>query len=171
MSIAVGSQPCCAGSGPAREAEDERASLLALNGCTWMALSNQRAEKPGGCSCPPGFCLALAAFALEQEGGPNKHLALVMDQAGCHTKKDLVVPQGLHLLFLPSHSPELHPAERVGPLSHEPRANRTFPSLDELEQVQPERCRWLHTHPEGLRDRTSFPWWPSSFHTTETDLI
>jgi hypothetical protein len=52
------------------------------------------------------FSLALCAFAQEQEVGPNKHLLVVMDQAGWHKSRDLVLPEGLHLLFLPSHSPE-----------------------------------------------------------------
>src|SRR5581483_1734917 len=112
------------------------------------------------------FSLALSAFAKEQGVGPNKHLLLVMDQAGWHKSRDLVLPQGLHLLFLPAHSPELQPAERLWPLSNEPLANRTFASLDELEQVQAERCRWLQTHPEVIRGRTSFHWWPASLDTT-----
>jgi transposase len=112
------------------------------------------------------FSLALAAFSQEQEVGPNKHLLLVMDRAGWHRSRDLVIPQGVHLLFLPSHSPELQPAERLWPLSNEPLANRTFASLDELEQVQAERCRWLQAHPEVIRGRTSFHWWPSSLDST-----
>lgn len=66
-----------------------------------------------------------------------------MDQAGWHKSRDLVLPEGLHGLFLPAHSPELQPAERLWPLSNEPLANRVVTSLDELEQVQAERCRWL----------------------------
>jgi hypothetical protein len=107
------------------------------------------------------FSLALAAFAQEQGVGPNKQILLVLDQAGWHKSHDLVLPQGLHLLFLPSHSPELQPAERLWPLSNEPLANRTFTSLDELEQVQADRCRCLQAHPEVIRGRTSFHWWPS----------
>ncbi len=107
------------------------------------------------------FSLALEAFAQEHGVGPDKHIALVMDQAGWHKSRDLVVPEGLHLLFLPSHSPELQPAERLWPLSNEPLANRVFHSLDELEQVQSERCRWLQAHPEVIRGRTSFHWWPT----------
>jgi transposase len=112
------------------------------------------------------FSLALSAFAQEQGVGPNKHLALVMDQAGWHTSRALVIPEGLHLLFLPSHSPELQPAERLWPLSNEPLANRVFRSLDELEQVQADRCRWLQAHPEIIRARTQFHWWPASLDTT-----
>src|SRR5262249_11481689 len=52
------------------------------------------------------FSLALCAFAQEQGVGSKKRLLLVMDQAGWHKSAALTVPQGLHLLFLPSHSPE-----------------------------------------------------------------
>src|SRR5258708_2179085 len=97
--------------------------------------------------------LALAAFAKEGGEGPEKQIVLVLDQDGWHKSARLVIPEGLHLLFLPSHSPELQPAERFWPLSNEPLANRAFPSLDELEQVQAERCRWLQTHPEVVRER------------------
>jgi hypothetical protein len=47
--------------------------------------------------------------------------------------------QGFSILILPSHSPELQPAERLWPLSNEPLANRVWTWLDELEQVQTER--------------------------------
>lgn len=107
------------------------------------------------------FSLALATFAQEQDAGPHKQILLVLDQAGWHKSGELVIPQGLHLLFLPSHSPELQPAERLWPLSNESLANRVFNSLDELEQVQAERCRWLQAHPDVIRGRTSFHWWPS----------
>jgi len=74
------------------------------------------------------FSLALAAFAAEQKVGANKHILLVMDQAGWHKSRELRVSAGLHLLFLPSHSPELQPAEQLWPLSNEPLANRAFSS-------------------------------------------
>jgi len=112
------------------------------------------------------FSLALCAFAAEVGCGSDKHIALVLDQAGWHKSSRLVIPEGLHLLFLPSHSPELQPAERLWPLSNEPLANRLFTSLDELEQVQADRCRWLQAHPEVIRGRTSYHWWPSSLDTT-----
>lgn len=107
------------------------------------------------------FSLVLAAFAQEQGVGPHKQILLVLDQAGWHKSGALVVPEGLHLLFLPSHSPELQPAERLWPLSNEPLANRVFSSLDELQDVQAERCCWLQAHPDIVRGRVSFHWWPS----------
>jgi hypothetical protein len=43
--------------------------------------------------------------------------------------------------MLPSHSPELMPAERLWPLVDEPVANRRLEDLGELEEVLGERCR------------------------------
>ncbi len=45
--------------------------------------------------------------------GKNKHILLVLDRAGWHSSKKLKIPEGLHLQFLPPHTPELQPAERI----------------------------------------------------------
>lgn len=43
----------------------------------------------------------------------KKHILLAVDRAGWHISHNLKIPEGLHLTFLPSHSPELQPAERL----------------------------------------------------------
>ena len=53
------------------------------------------------------FTIALAQFAQAVGAGPAKRILLVLDQAGWHTSKELVVPEGIHLLFFPPYSPEL----------------------------------------------------------------
>ena len=66
------------------------------------------------------FSMALEHFAREVGAGSRKRILLVLDRAGWHTaKKKLRVPEGIHLEFLPSHSPELQPSERLWPLSDE----------------------------------------------------
>jgi len=65
-----------------------------------------------------------------------------MDQAGWHTSSQVEVPEG-HLEFMPSHSPELQPAERLWPLTNEAVANQLFQTLDDLEEVLFQRCRAL----------------------------
>lgn len=107
------------------------------------------------------FSLTLAAFAEEVGAGPNKQIVLVLDRAGWHRSAHLKLPEGLHLVFLPPYSPEVQKASRLWPLSNEPLANRVFTSLDELEEVQAERCRWLQAHPEGVHAHTCFHWWLS----------
>ena len=43
----------------------------------------------------------------------NAHAILVVDQAGWHTAKDLVIPANITLVPLPPYSPELNPTENV----------------------------------------------------------
>ena len=81
----------------------------------WLILPRVNAEV---------FSLALGHFAREVGAGKRKRILLVLDRAGWHTakkkkKKKLRVPEGIHLEFLPSHSPELQPSERPWPLSNE----------------------------------------------------
>lgn len=44
---------------------------------------------------------------------PGERVILVVDNAGWHKARDLVVPANIVLWFLPPHSPELNPVERV----------------------------------------------------------
>jgi transposase len=44
---------------------------------------------------------------------PSAHAVLVLDGAGWHGGKALVVPENISLLTLPSYSPELNPVENV----------------------------------------------------------
>lgn len=101
----------------------------------------------------------LADFAREFGLGKDKRVLLVLDRAGWHISHELVVPEGLHLTWLPSHSPELQPAERLWPLVNEPVVNESFESLDELEQVIFRRCQVLLEQPELIRGLTNFHWW------------
>lgn len=76
----------------------------------WLILPTVNAEL---------FSLALEEFAREVGAGESKHVLLVVDKAGWHTGGEVRLPEGIHLEFLPSGSPELQPAERLWPLSNE----------------------------------------------------
>jgi hypothetical protein len=59
------------------------------------------------------FSMALKEFAEEVgAGGEEKRVLLVVDKAGWHTGGEVEVPEGIHLEFLPSGSPELQPRRR-----------------------------------------------------------
>jgi transposase len=85
------------------------------------------------------FSMALKEFAKEVGAGENKRVLLVVDQAGWHTGGEVDLPEGIHLEFLPSGSPELMPAERLWPLTNEAVANRLFEKIEELEEALVER--------------------------------
>lgn len=104
--------------------------------------------------------LALATFARDEGIDAIHRAVLVVDQAGWHVAHDLVVPEGIDLVFLPSYSPELQPAERLWPLVDEPVANRAFATMAALEAVLVERCRALEADPTRLKAHTHYHWWP-----------
>ncbi|MDQ5830045.1 MAG: transposase, partial [Actinomycetota bacterium] len=109
------------------------------------------------------FSLALEHFAREVGAGKKRRILLVVDIAGWHTaKKKLEVPEGIHLEFLPSHSPELQPSERLWPLSNEGVANRHFEEIEELEEALVERCVTLSNQPELVRSYLCYYWWPNA---------
>jgi transposase len=105
--------------------------------------------------------LALAAFARDEGIDATHRAVLVLDQAGWHRSTNLVLPEGVDLVFLPAYSPELQPAERLWPLVDEPLANRAFADLDALEAVLVERCRTLEADPARLHAQTHYHWWPT----------
>jgi hypothetical protein len=105
------------------------------------------------------FNQALAAFAQATGAGANKHILLVIDGAGWHRSDQVVVPEGIHLVFLPPYSPELQPAERLWELVDEPLVNRSFSALDELEAVLVQRCQTMMQMHDDIRARTNFYWW------------
>ena len=92
------------------------------------------------------------------------HVALVLDGAGWHVSKQLVMPANLTLIPLPPYSPELNPVERVWEylrdrwLSHRVLAGG-------YEAVVDAACAaWnaLLAEPGRLRSLTNFPWLPAS---------
>ena len=65
------------------------------------------------------FAIALTHFAQVIGAGPDRHIILVLDRAGWHSSPTLVIPNGIHLVFLPPYSPELQrgsaPLATLGP--------------------------------------------------------
>lgn len=104
--------------------------------------------------------VALATFARDEGIDADHRVVLVVDQAGWHSSAKVVLPEGVHVVFLPAASPELQPAERLWVLVDEPVANRAFANLDALEDVLVDRCRTLEAEPARLAAHTRFHWWP-----------
>jgi transposase len=106
----------------------------------------------------PSFAAPLAAFARRTGAGRERHIVLVLDDAGRHRPEGLTVPDGIGLMFLPPYSPERQPAERLWPLVDEPIVDRRFSTLADLEAAIAERCRRLEA--AAIRPHTDFHWWP-----------
>ena len=108
------------------------------------------------------FSMALREFAKEVGAAKDKRVLLVVDQAGWHTGKEVEIPEGIHLEFLPSGSPELMPAERLWPLTNEAVANGLFEEIEELEEALVERCLELLEQAGTIRSLTNYHWWPQA---------
>ena len=111
------------------------------------------------------FNRVLTDLAREFDLNQNKRILLVLDQAGWHTTNKLILPEGIDLFFLPSHSPELQPAERLWPLTNEAIANHSPENLDELENLLIYRCQKIMEQQEFVRGLTYFHWWPQTRNT------
>jgi transposase len=112
----------------------------------------------------PLFEAELAAFAQAVGASPTRQIVLVLDRAGWHRTQRLRVPDHLRLLLLPPYSPELQPAEHLWPLTNAVLVNRHFSSIEELEDVQAQRCVALQAQPTLIRSTTLFHWWPQRLH-------
>nr|WP_064592053.1 IS630 family transposase [Orientia tsutsugamushi] len=61
---------------------------------------------------------------------------IVMDCAGWHKSKDLVVPDNIEIIYLPPYSPELNPTERWWQyLKRHTLKNKVYDTLDMLEDM------------------------------------
>jgi len=59
---------------------------------------------------------------------------VVLDNAGFHRRKDLVVPPNILLLFLPPYTPELNPMERFWQEIRRELKGQNFDTLDQLSE-------------------------------------
>nr|WP_293110637.1 transposase [Okeania sp. SIO2F4] len=103
-------------------------SRLNINGYGFMVFSTLNLEKHiSGFVAQVNTELlsrVLADLAREFDLNQSKRILLVLDQAGWHTTDQLALPEGIDLFFVPSHSPELQPAERLWPLTNEALAEQ-----------------------------------------------
>jgi len=82
----------------------------------------------------------------------------VQDNAGWHSSKNVEIPEGIILEFLPAYSPELQPAERLWTLVDEPLVNKHFETIGELEEVLVKRCNILREMKEEIKNLTNYHW-------------
>lgn len=80
----------------------------------------------------------MSAFlrVLSGEVDPGDFVVLIMDQAGWHKAKALVVPDTIVILLLPPHAPELNPVENLWAYmrSHY-LSNRAYDGYDHLREA------------------------------------
>ena len=99
----------------------------------------------------------LAEFAATI--APGRHVVMVLDQAGWHGAKALVVPGNITLVPLPPYCPDLNPVERIWLYLRERFLSHRL--LADLEAVMDACCHaWkaLAADPERVRSLTAYPY-------------
>jgi transposase len=94
---------------------------------------------------------------LSAELGGPEHAVLIMDGAGWHKAKTLVVPRNITILYLPPYSPELNPVERLWAyLRSHYLANRAYRDYQHLLEAGAQA--WQELTPELLRSVCACPY-------------
>lgn len=94
---------------------------------------------------------------LSAELAPREHAVVIMDQAGWHKARALIVPDNITILYLPPYSPELNPVERLWAyLRGHYLSNRVFDDYQHLLDAGADA--WRHLSPELLRTVCACPY-------------
>lgn len=101
---------------------------------------------------------ALAAFAAHADPRGRKVLVVLVDRAGWHVAKRLVVPPNVALHYLPPCTPELRPVEPLWPPVREAVANRAIGRMDRLRAILRSRLGYLARNPAVVRPVVGFHW-------------
>jgi len=102
--------------------------------------------------------IALAQFSRYANPNGDKIIVLLVDRAGWHITPSLTLPDNIRLFPLPPYTPELQPCECAWPPLREPLANRPIETLDHLEAILIERCRYFMKYRSKLKQYVGHQW-------------
>jgi transposase len=90
---------------------------------------------------------------------PDDRMIMVLDGAGWHRNKSLVIPDNIRLLSLPPYSPELNPVEHLwDDLREKAFHNLVFDSLDALEDHLETALRNMENNQDRIHSIVAWPW-------------
>ncbi len=89
----------------------------------------------------------------------SDRIVMVLDGAGWHASKSLIIPQNIKLLSLPPYAPELNPVEHLwDELREKHFHNLAFDSILALEDHLESALRTLEMKRESVRSIVRWPW-------------
>ena len=103
-------------------------------------------------------CMQLFLDEVAQRHSQD-NIAMVLDGAGWHTARNLIVPSNMRLLPLPPYSPELNPVEHLwDELREKHFHNRIFACLDAVEQHLLDALGAFEHDIERIKSICAWPW-------------
>jgi len=94
---------------------------------------------------------------ISREAGSDVHVVLILDQAGWHIAKKLIVPENITLLHLPAYSPELNPVERLWAyIKSHYLSNRVYKNYKEIFNAG--TSAWNYITPEMFKSICNTEW-------------
>lgn len=89
----------------------------------------------------------------------DHHLLLVLDNAPSHTSGQIAHPNNVSLLALPAYSPELNPVERWFLEFRRTLSNKTFETIEVLQEGLTQTLEPYLEDRSLLRRLTGYSWW------------
>jgi len=105
-----------------------------------------------------GGCLQTFLGQLS-EAYPENHLLVVLDGAPSHRSEETVCPENVEFMRLSVYSPELDPVERWFQEFRRELSNRTFETVELLQEALGQTLRPYWENLSGLQRLTGFSWW------------
>ncbi len=93
------------------------------------------------------------------EAYADYHLLVVLDGAPSHTSGQIALPENVSLMALPAYSPELNPVERWFQEFRRALSNRTFETVELLQEALTKVLEPYWQDPARLRGLVGFSWW------------
>lgn len=90
----------------------------------------------------------------------DHNIILVLDGAGWHISKSLIVPANILLLLLPPYSPELNSVEHIWDYIREQKKfnNNTFDSIEAVERHLANVLRQIRLENQTIKSLCNFSW-------------
>ena len=103
---------------------------------------------------------AMSLFLAEvAQRHSQDYILMVLDGAGWHRARELIIPSNMRLVFLPPYSPELNPTEHVWEEIREKWfPNLVFNSLEAVEDRLVQAALYLENHHHIVASITGFDW-------------
>ena len=105
------------------------------------------------------YCMSEHLSEISQHVQGDNHAVVIVDKAGWHTSKQLIIPRNISLLSLPPYSPELNTQENVWQwIKDKHLSNRVFTSFFDITNAAVDAWNDFIKQPDLIHSIASRDW-------------